>query len=143
MATICVLEKVSENAPTLRRQNRFGMKLHAVNGPGPVPKPHDCAVLRRARRHLELLGQAGVGDNQRVITGSDEWTADTAEDTPAVMLDRRRFAVHRTARTNDGAAEHRTDGLMAETDAEHRRVRTQLANHVHAHPGLFRPPGAR
>ena len=84
-------------------------------------------VLLRPRRHLELGRQPLLGDDQRVIARRDERPGDAGEHAAAVVLDRRRLAVHRHARAHDRAAEHRADRLVPEADAEDRRRLPELA----------------
>ena len=86
-----------------------------------VAQAHDRAVLLRPRRHLELGRQPGLGDDQRVVPRRDERPGEPAEHAAAVVLDRRRLAVHRDAGAHDRAAEDRADRLVPEADAENRR----------------------
>ena len=70
------------------RQHRLGMELDAVHGPRPMPQAHDEAVLIGARADLERLGQAGIGDDERVIAAGDERLRDAGENAAAVVLNR-------------------------------------------------------
>ena len=72
------------------------------------------------RGDFELFGQAFFGDDQRVVARAGHRGGDVFEDGPAVVLDFAGLAVHQLRGANDIAAEGRSDGLMAEADAEDR-----------------------
>ena len=116
-----------------------GWNCTPCTGQRAMPQAHDRAVLG-ARRDLELVGQR-LGDDQRVIAAGDERLRHAAEDAAAVVLDRRRLAVHRRRRAHDLAAERDADGLMPEADAEHRRRRPEPPDHVDRDAGVLGPPG--
>src|SRR5258708_6766934 len=132
-----MLEKVTKDSTAFAGQNRFGMKLDAVNRPGAVPQPHDGAIFTRARGHLQVAGETVVSDHQRVVPRREKGRGQTAEDATAVMLDGRRLAVHRHRRTNDRAATDGTKRLMTKADTEDRRCRAELADHVHRDAGVL------
>src|SRR5712691_12805687 len=123
--------------PPLAGQNRFGMKLHAVDRPGTVTQPHDAAVFTRPRRHLELARQPFYRHDQRVVSRGDERPRNAAEHTAAVVLDRRRLAVHWHARPHHRATEHGANRLMTEADAENRRRLSEPADDAHRHTRLL------
>src|SRR5665213_1632289 len=130
-------EEVPQDAVAFAGQNRLGMKLHAVHRKIPMPKPHDRAVFLRARRNLEIVREPFVRDDERVIARRKERLGDSRKQTLAVVLDRRRLAVHWHTRTNDLAAEHRAHRLMPEAHAEDRRRGAELADDVHRDAGVF------
>ena len=83
-------------------------------------RPMIVAVLARPRADLELVRQPLLRDDERVIARGDERLGQPLEHAAAVVLDRRRLAVHRRGGADDRAAEHRADRLMPEADAEDR-----------------------
>ena len=59
---------------------------------------------------------------QRVVARGVEGIGQAGEDAGAVVVDRRGLAVHEPVRADDIAAEDVADALVAEADAEKRRV---------------------
>src|SRR6267142_156574 len=133
------VEKIAQDVLALAGQNRFGMKLHAMNRPRAVAQPHDVGVLARARGHFELGWQPFLCHDQRVVPRGDERSGNAAEEAAAVVLDRRRLAVHRDAGAHDLAAEYGADRLMAQAHAQNRRRVAELPNDAHRHARLLRP----
>ena len=76
---------------------------------GPRRRPRAPAAARRRRRRASGSATASNG------------LGDAGEDAAAVVLDRRRLAVHRRRRAHDRAAERGADRLVPEADAENRR----------------------
>ena len=101
------------------RQDRFGMELHAFDRQRPVPHAHDHAIVG-LRRDLQFIGQRGALDDQRVIARRIERIRHTLVQRGPVMPHARCPSVHQRRRMDDGPAERRADGLMAEADAEQR-----------------------
>src|SRR5262249_19868413 len=107
------------------------MELHAVNREPPMANAHDDAVLLGARGDLELGGKSIFRNDKRVIPRGHERPIESMEDSTAVVLDRRRLAVHRHRRAHDRAAEHRADGLVSEAYAEDRDSLAKLLDRRH------------
>src|SRR6185295_5148230 len=136
--TCFVFQKILKDVLALAGENRFRMELDTVDRPGAVPEPHDVRVLARPRRDLEFRRQTLFSDHERVISRSDERPRDAPEQSLAVVLDRRRLAVHRYARAHHVATEHRADRLVSKADAENRRRLPETADHIHRHAGGLR-----
>src|SRR5512135_2956505 len=95
------------------------MELHALELMLPVPDAHNYAVLGPCgyfedRRHGFPL------NDERVVTCGFEGVGKTCEDCPAVVMDHRRFAVHKIGRTYHVPAESVSDGLMPQADSKNR-----------------------
>ena len=133
------LGEVAQQAQAIRRQDGFGMELHAHPRPVIVAQGHHFA-FRGAGRHGEGDGDgAVVPHHQRVITRHPQGIGQTVEEPAAVMHDIGLFAVH-----DAGAHLHPRPGmqaeqLMAEADAEHRYLGGQQLQKARAEAGVFRP----
>src|SRR5271163_101991 len=110
----------------LKRQNRFGMKLHAFDGVLFVSQTHHF-VFCRARADFERRRNRRRIDQQRMIAHRVEGTWNSCEDRFAVVNYRRGLAVHQPIRAHDLTAECLADALQAETDAENRNLTRHLA----------------
>src|SRR5579883_3557282 len=97
----------------------FGMELHAVHRQLAVGEAHDEASAG-LRRYRELVRHGVVVNHQRVIARRQEWSVDAAEYAVAAVTDLGDLAMRRRRRSHHAAAEHLSNRLMAEADAEHR-----------------------
>src|SRR5207253_5111773 len=89
-------------------------------------------------RWLERCGQRGGVDHQRVIARGLEWIRHPPEQPPAVVVNRRRLAVHDAAGSHDGRAEGGTDRLVAEADAQNRNGPREALDQRHRDARLVR-----
>ena len=90
------LEEVAQDPPALAGQDRLGMKLHAVDRPASRCRRPMIVPSSRVRAVTSSsAGSPSLGDDQRVIARGDERPGDAGEHAAAVVLDRRRLAVHR------------------------------------------------
>src|SRR5512136_336640 len=98
------LQEVSQNSFPVRRQDRLGVKLHALEGIVAVAKPHDFAFFRFCA-HLEEGRERIPLHEQRVVSPRRERVGQALEDGPAVVEDGRGLAVHESLRADDLGAE--------------------------------------
>ncbi len=86
------LQEVGKQLAALLGEHRLGMELHALGRQLAVAQPHQHVLA--ARGLLQAVGQLGV-DHERVVAPHRQGRGQAAEDRAAVVLDRRRLAVHR------------------------------------------------
>ena len=103
----------------------------------PITTPPPCAV------DLEAVRAASGVDDERVVAPDGQRARQAREDRPAVVLDRRRLAVHRLV-ADDAPAEGLGERLVAEADAERRHAGLGEAAHdLERDPGLVGRARAR
>src|SRR4051812_30181367 len=115
------IQEVAKQRPPLVGEHRLGVELHALGGQLAVADGHHDPAA--SGRDLERVGQRLLLHDEGVIAPDGQRRRDPVEDRAAVVLDRRRLAVHREM-ADDGAAEGLGERLVAEADAQRR------------HPGL-------
>src|SRR2546423_12382626 len=118
------------------------MELDAVDREFAVLQSHDLA-FGCFGSDFEVGWQLFTPNDQRMVTRCVKRVWKIFEDASAMMLHRRSFSMHQTRRGNDLAAEDRANALMAETNAENRRLRSERANDVVADSSVFGPAGPR
>ncbi|KYF86019.1 hypothetical protein BE20_30345 [Sorangium cellulosum] len=133
--------EVGEDLLAVLRADRLGVELHAVERPILDLEGHDEPVAARPGGHLDLGRERVAADDQRVVAHHLERAGHALEQPGAVVLDLRDLAVHRPRRVLDAPAEARREPLVAEADAEDRRVGERL-DHVHADAEIGPPLGA-
>ena len=112
--------KLREQLLARRGQERLGVELHALDGQRLVAHAHDL-VLRRSRAVTSRQsGTRRALDHQRVVARRLERVRQPGEHALAVVVDRRRLAVHDPRGAHDLAAEGLADGLVAQADAQDR-----------------------
>ena len=117
------------------------MELHAVNRQRLVAQAHDDVA--GLGRDVEILGEALAVDDQRMIARRLEGRGHVLEHALVLVFDARQLAVHRLRRAHHLAAEHLTDRLVAEADAQQRHLLLGGgADEIHADAGLVRRAGA-
>lgn len=109
------------------------MKLDAFDRQFAVSQTHDQAV-RRFGRDFQRSGQRFAFDDQRMIPSGVEIAFDACEQRPTVVFDDDRFAVNRFRPADYFAAEMLTDSLVAETNTEDRKPRTELFYDLKRYP---------
>lgn len=77
-------QEIFEQAITERRQNTFGVKLHALNTQPVVANTHDLSVVS-LRCNYKLIRQRVAGDSQRMITAGFKVLGQICEYALAVM----------------------------------------------------------
>ena len=115
------LQKIAQQVVTVRRQNRFRVKLHPKDGVFPMCDAHDLAVIG-PRRDFKTIRQRGFFHHQRVISRRLKRSGYVIEDALALMLDHRGFAVHQPGCPDNGPAIGLRDTLMAQTHPENRNA---------------------
>src|SRR5919205_3443609 len=113
-------------------EDGLGVELHALGGQLAVAQGHDDAAA--AGGDLEGGGHV-VGHDQGVVSAHGERRVEPGEQRAAVVLDRRRLAVHRDV-PDDAPAERLGQRLVAQADPE--RPHAGLGEAAH---GLERDPG--
>ncbi len=119
------VEEVLQDAMAVLGADRSRVELHPVHRRAAMRHAHDDAVIR-LRGDLQRVGQGVAVDDQRVVTRGLERPVDAAEHAAALVVDLRELAVHRQRRLGHGRAEHLSDRLVAEADAEERRPARRL-----------------
>src|SRR5947207_4665390 len=112
-------KKIRQKRMTVLGQDRFRMKLHALDRKLAMAHAHDLAVFAgrgdlQAGRHRLAL------NNQRMIAGSGQRVGEAGEDAAVYVRDRRDIPIHDVLRANDAATERLSDRLVAQADAEYR-----------------------
>src|SRR3954449_6032704 len=103
------MEEVPQHGLAVRREDRFGVELHALGGQVAVAHAHeDAAAVRRGH---ELAGQVVGVDDERVVAADGDLRRQSRVDVRPVVLDLRRLAVDRLA-LHDAAAEGLRHRLM-------------------------------
>ena len=102
-----------------------------------VADAHDHSALG-VRGHLELRRQGLRRPRQRVVAHRRETVWQAGEDALAIVRDDRRLAVLDLACACDLAAVHVVDALVAEADAQHRRLSRERADYVPRDAGVVR-----
>src|SRR5260221_5048507 len=115
------------------RGNAFGMELNAVDRAVGMLQSHDNAV-RGLCGDRQAVGPARAIDDEGVIARRLERVGQAGEEPGATMADGAELAMHGLRRANDVAAEDLADRLMAETDAEDRKI-AGAADEVEADAG--------
>eukprot|EP00191_Tetraselmis_sp_GSL018_P016998 CAMPEP_0177592810 /NCGR_PEP_ID=MMETSP0419_2-20121207/8767_1 /TAXON_ID=582737 /ORGANISM="Tetraselmis sp., Strain GSL018" /LENGTH=199 /DNA_ID=CAMNT_0019083719 /DNA_START=343 /DNA_END=941 /DNA_ORIENTATION=+ len=97
------------------------VELHALDvGEPPVAAAHDGAV-RRPRRHLKVLGNARLREDEAVVSRGLERVRKALEDTDVFVEHGGRLPVHHAAGgADDVGAKDLPDALVAHADAEDR-----------------------
>ena len=119
------------------------MKLDADPRAILVPQRHDLTfrtVGRDGKFCTPFLRQA---HNQRMVTAHTHGVGNARKQPRSVMHDFRNLAVHDTRPDDNLSSAGKTQRLMTKTDAEHRNLRFEQAQHLHAVSGIFRPPWPR
>ncbi len=111
-------QEVPEEVLAHGGEDAFGMELHALERPLPVPEAHHDPPVRPGG-DLEALGDAVRGHHQRVVARGREGVGEAGEEGAAIVADLRRLPVHELGRAHHAAAESLAERLVAETDAEH------------------------
>ena len=122
-------QEVREESRPLRAQDRVGMKLHAFEGPRRVAESHDVTV-GRACADFQAGGQRGLADRERVVACEGDRRGQAAKDTVPVVSDLDAASMNELGRRNELGSEGMADGLVAQTDAEHRDVSSAPSNHL-------------
>ena len=122
------------------RQNRFRVKLHAVELVGCLLKSHDRAGLV-GRCHRQSYRQRFGIDNQRVVAAGNHWVGNSGKQTAAIMKHAAGAAVYRLVGTNDLGSEGRCNHLMAQADAQHRHSAAKGLHAGHRTTRLMRCAG--
>ncbi len=127
-------EKILQQPQPDRRQNRLGMKLHALHLPPTMPEAHHNSV-GRFRRDLEFCRDAATLDDQRMVAGGQKRRREALEDCAAVVMNLAGFSVIDRTRAHNAPAERFTNRLMPQAHAEQRNPPGKLANDVQCDPG--------
>jgi len=98
------LQEVLQHQVAMLGGDALGVKLHAMNGQGPVRKPHHQPVACLGG-HRKLGGHGMSLHYERMIPRGLERPVDAAEDTLALMRDLGKLAVHRHRRAHHLAAD--------------------------------------
>ena len=115
------LREIAQQAQPVRRQDGFGVKLHAHPWPVAILQGHDLA-FRGAGRHREqriALPFSGM-DHQRMIAGHLHGIGQTFEQAAAVVHDLGLLAVHDAGPHIHPRPGVQAQQLMAQADAQHR-----------------------
>lgn len=86
--------------------------------------------------NFQLLGQALLCNDQRMIARRGEWLRQVAENRPAIMLDMADLSMHHLRGADHGAAKSGADCLMTKTHAQYRFFPGEMANQFDADAGL-------
>ena len=113
------------------------MELHPFDVVGAMTESHDEAVGRLGG-DLEIVGDGGPVDDQRVVPRGFQWVGEPLEDTRIPVLDERGLAVHDVGGPYHRSAEHFSDALMTEADPEERALSDGVADQVVADTGVGR-----
>src|SRR5690349_2224198 len=115
------------------------MELHALERRAARTEAHaHDLVLPRLRRDLERVGHRVGRDDERVVARRDERVLHAGVDALLVVEDLRGLAVHDARRAHDAAAEHLTDALVTEADAEDRNLAGEPMDDIHRDAGFVR-----
>ena len=118
------------------------MELDAEDRMLAMAQRHDEMIVAAFGGDLERGRERRAVDHQRVVARGHEGIGEAGEQAAPVVVDHGGLAVHQARRADHVAAEHLADRLMAQTDAEQRRLSFgRRADKVHADAGLVR--GAR
>src|SRR3954454_2984447 len=129
-----IQEEVAQQGAALVGEHRLRVELHALRRKLAMADGHDDPSS--ARGDLERVGQRLLLHHEGVIAPHGQRCRDPGEDRAAVVLDRRRLAVHRQV-PDDRAAEGLRERLVAEADAEDRNaVLGEPLDHVETDAGL-------
>ena len=131
------LEEILQQGVAVLREDRFGVKLHALDIVFPVAHAHDFAVVR-PRRHFQAGRQRGAFDRQRVVADHCEGAGDVLEDAHARMRDEGSLAMHDLLGADDFTAKCFADGLVAKADAQYRLLAGEVLEHFHRNARLGR-----
>ena len=112
--------EVGEQAAAVLGGDRLGVELDAPLGAGAVGERHRDAVVGPGDL-LQLVGQR-PGQAERVVAGRLEAGRDAGEERRAGVLDRADPAVQRLRRRHHPAAVGPAEALVAEADAQQRRL---------------------
>ena len=111
--SILHFQKVLHNGCSLRCQDGFRMKLHAVDRHGLMPHSHDLSSFV-AGDDLEAIRQRIRCSDQRMIARYHGFFCQTLEQRlVGIHLDDALLAVHELRRIGDCRAKGFTDGLMS------------------------------
>ncbi len=127
-----------EGTDSLIRQNRLRMEItHADHGPPPLGERHHHAV-GGSSRYFQRVRKRRFVDHQRMITACAERIRKPGEYAAAVVLDRRRAAMHRLIRSDDAAPERCGDNLMPQANTKNRQFVDKLTDDFQGTGGLLR-----
>ena len=133
-------QPVGQHPVSALGQHRLGMELHPVDRQAAMPDRHHHPG-RGPAGHLDLIRQRFGTHRQRVVSGRGERHRQAGQHPAAGMLYLAGLAVQQLRRPIDHPAEHRADRLVAKAHPEQRYPQPgRLADHCHAHAGLFRNP---
>src|SRR5258708_5532058 len=114
------------------------MELHAFDKQSFVAQAHHHAI-GGCRRYGEIFWKLFICDNQRVISRRRKRFWQAAENRFSVMEHFRGIAVNQRWSSDHVAAIDRSNGLMAEANAEDRHIAGKGANHVEHYSSVFGP----
>src|SRR6266508_4540793 len=106
------------------------MKLYTFDFHLTMTQTHDY-VVRCARGNFQTCRKIAGLNNQRVITAGTKRLIESGKDRLAVVSNRRRLSMKYSRRAGDASAEHLADGLVTETNAEHRNSTREILDHFH------------
>lgn len=115
----------------------LGMKLHAFGLAAAMADAHHF-VFVGPRGDFEFRRNRVAANDEAVIASGFERIRHAAEHAFAVVMNKRRLAVHDSVVANDGAAENVAHALMAETHAEDRGRFRESANDFARNAGFGR-----
>ena len=116
------LREVLQELAAVLGADRFGVELHAPEGPLAVAQPHQEPVLRPSGL-LQTGGQ--LFDYQRVVAHGREGAGDVAEEARAVVVNLAQATVHRLRCVLHAPPVDEAEPLMPEADAEQRHLRVE------------------
>src|SRR5579883_1757784 len=111
------------------------MKLHALDRVGAVAQSHNQAIGCFSG-NLQLCWQRLAFNDQAVIAISLERRREAAQDSLTVMINQRRFSMHRRGRANDPSAVDLTDSLVAQADAQQGDTGSEMPDDCAGEAGL-------
>ena len=122
------------------------MELHPFHRKLPVTQSHDdprAIGFSRFRTDLQFGRQTFFRHDERVIAGCGHGLGRVAEERFAIVLDLAGLAMHKLMRPDHVAAERRTNRLMPQANAQHRKLPSKVPDQFNADAGLLRRTGAR
>ena len=134
------LQKVLDELLSVAGEDAFGVELDTLDRQAAMAEAHDrggAVGVAGACGDLEFGGQRVFGHDQGVIPGAGHWTGDAGEHGLAVMLDAAGLAMHQLRGADDVASKGRSDGLMAEADAENRGLAGEALDERNEDAGIL------
>lgn len=111
-------------------QYRLGMKLHPFDIQGFMPDAHDfievALFVLSPGRDFKAIGQGRLFDDQGVIARGGKGVTQTFKHADIMVVYLGGFAMHDAFRMDNIAAEGIAYTLMAQTDAEDRKLSGEL-----------------